>query len=183
MSAKTPPHLETERLLLRMFTLADAPRVKELAGHALVAATTLNVPHPYEEHDAEKWIANHEPDFLLGRSVQLAITLRDCGEIIGAISLGVDQTNHRAEMGYWMGVDYWGRGYCTEAARALVEYGFETLALHKITSRHFESNPASGRVMQKIGMQQEGFLRDDFWKNGQWHNVPVYGMINPADGE
>ncbi len=112
--------LETPRLSLRPFTLADAPDVQRLAGASEVADTTLNVPHPYENGMAEQWIGGQAELFTAGSNVAYAITLRDGGTLLGAISLGVTAQHRRAEMGYWLGVPFWNQGYMTEAAEALV---------------------------------------------------------------
>ena len=142
----TRPTLETSRLTLRPFDLADAADVQRLAGAKEVASTTLTVPHPYEDGMAEAWIGAHQETFEKGKDVTFAITLEKNGALIGAISLNsINREHQRAEIGYWIGVPYWNRGYCTEAARAVVRYGFEVLALERIYAHHFRRNPASGR--------------------------------------
>ncbi len=177
-----PPRLETDRLVLRPFAIADSERVKELAGHREVYETTLNIPHPYEDGMAEKWISTHLPQFYNGNGVNLAITLKGTGDLIGAMGLGAAKQHKRAELGYWMGVPFWNKGYCTEAARAVIEYGFRDLGYHKITSRHMESNPASGKVMEKSGMVKEGKLIDEVIKDELFHTLIVYGIINSEQG-
>ena len=171
------PTLETERLVLRPFVLADAPRVQHLAGDRAVAEFTLNIPHPYPDGAAEKWIASHQPKYEKGELVNFAITLRSDGELIGAVGLTLVSAHLRAEIGYWIGKPYWGQGYCTEAARAVVRYGFDVLKLNRIQSRHFVGNPASGRVMQKLGMIREGCLRQYVRKWGQFVDMVLYGLL------
>ena len=177
---KHPPVLETERLVLRPFQLSDAARVKALAGAFEIYRTTLNIPHPYEDGMAEKWIATHASQFYEGSSVNLAVTLKADGILIGAIGLDATLRHQRTELGYWIGVPYWGNGYCTEAAVAVVRYGFTVMNYHKITSSHMEGNPASGRVMQKAGMRREGVLIDEVVKDRRYHTMIVYGIINRA---
>lgn len=172
------PTLETARLILRPFQMDDARRVQELAGAPEVAATTLNIAHPYEDGMAEKWIASLAHHFYQGQGVTLAMTLKTDATLIGTISTRATPKHQRAEIGYWVGVPYWGQGYCTEAATALIEYSFNTLNYHKITASHMASNPASGRVMQKAGMRQEGVLVDHTLKHEQYHSVVVYGLVN-----
>ena len=170
------PILETERLILRPFSISDSERVRELAGNKDVYATTLNVPHPYETGMAGKWISSHLSQFYSGSGVNLAIVLKEAETLVGAIGLGAKPRHRRAELGYWIGVPYWGNGYCTEAAREVVQYGFEVLGYHKITSTHMKSNPASGRVMEKCGMIREGELVDQVYKDGNFHTLLVYGI-------
>jgi ribosomal-protein-alanine N-acetyltransferase len=172
------PILETARLLLRPFVLSDAPDVQRLAGAPEVADTTLNLPHPYEVRDAEQWISSQPVRFASSSSVAYAVTRRTDGILLGAISLMEISARHRrAELGYWLGVPFWNQGYMTEAAAALIGYSFSELGLHKITAGHFTRNPASGRVMQKIGMIYEGVQRQHVCKNGVFENNALYGLL------
>lgn len=168
------PTLKTQRLTLRPFHLADAKRVQQLAGDPEIAKTTSNVPHPYKDGMAEDWISKHAEHFQRGFALTLAIENQH--DLIGCISL-IGDLKTRAELGYWIGKPYWNQGFCTEAARALAQFGFDQLHLHKIISRHFAINPASGKIMQKLGMKQEGVLREDIFKDGAWHDVIVYGLL------
>lgn len=171
------PTIETPRLVLRPFTLADAPDVCRLAGEREVADTTLTIPHPYEAEMAEAWIAGHEEQFAQGAGMTCAMTEREGGVLVGAIGLVLQPAHRRAEMGYWVGTPYWGQGYCTEAARAVLAYAFEVLALHRVWACHFARNPASGRVMQKIGMTREGRLREHLNRWGRFEDVETYGIL------
>jgi len=174
---KYPPDLETERLLLRPFTLLDARRVQLLAGERAIASNTLAIPHPYEDGMAEDWIATHAERFRAGKSATFAITLKERQLLIGAIGLQFATRHNRAEMGYWIGADYWGQGYCTEAARAVLHYAFAERGLQKVVATHLARNPASGRVMQKIGMTQEGYLRRHVIKWDVYEDLVVYGIL------
>jgi ribosomal-protein-alanine N-acetyltransferase len=171
------PTLTTTRLLLRPFTLADAPEVKRLAGERDVASTTLNIPHPYEDGMAEQWISTHQEAYTKGEIVNFAIVLRTDNTLMGAIGLRLDQHHARAELGYWLGKSFWQRGYCTEAARAVVAYGFDVLRLHRIHASYMQRNPASGRVMQKIGMTYEGCMRHHIQKWGVFEDIEIYGIL------
>lgn len=108
----------------------------------------------------------------------MAITLKRTGEIVGTIGIGITKQHSRAELGYWIGHEYWGNGYCTEAAKAIIDYAFNVVKLHKITSRFMEVNPASGRVMEKAGMTREDKLIDEVTKDNVYHHLIVYGKIN-----
>jgi RimJ/RimL family protein N-acetyltransferase len=171
------PRLKTERLLLRPFTLADAEDVQRLAGDRDIASTTASIPHPYDDGVAEQWIAVHQQRFEEGSWLNLAITRDPDGALVGALGLRFELEHDRAELGYWIGKPYWGRGYATEAARALVQYGFDTLGLHRIFARHFARNPASGRVLQKIGMTHEGHRRQHEKKWRIYEDEELYGML------
>jgi ribosomal-protein-alanine N-acetyltransferase len=174
---KERPTLETERLILRPHNLGDAPELQWLIGDRDIAFTTLNIPHPYEDGMAEEWIQARQEKFEKGENVQFAIVHRAQGCLIGGVGLAIDKQNELAELGYWIGKPYWGQGYCTEAARAVLEYGFEVLGLNRVYANHFTRNPASGRVMQKIGMQHEGHLRQAIKKWGKFEDWEVYGIL------
>lgn len=153
------PILRTERLVLRGFSLADAPCVQELAGSQAVASTTLTMPHPYEDGMAEAWIEGHPAAWDERRRLTLAVTNQSDG-LVGGISHSFVPEHRRAEMGFWIGVPYWNRGIATEAASAVLTFGFGELGLHRILARHFPRNPASGRVLRKLGMIHEGTMRE-----------------------
>jgi RimJ/RimL family protein N-acetyltransferase len=171
------PTFETRQLRLRPFVLPDAPDVQRLAGHREVARFTLTVPHPYPDGAAEQWIASHPAAWAEGRAITCAIERRGDGRLVGAIGLTIDRENENGEIGYWVGPEYHGNGYATESAAELVRFAFDTLHLQRVTARHFGSNPASGRVLQKIGMMNEGTQRRHFRKWGEFEDIVLYGIL------
>ena len=178
------PTLETERLILRPFTQADAPTVQRLVGDRAIAATTLNIPHPYPDGSAETWIATHQSQFDAGDGVTFGIVHKGPDQLIGAMGLSIRQDHARAKLGYWVGKPYWNQGYCTEAASAIVRYGFDELGLNRIQALHFSTNPASGRVMQKIGMSYEGCFREYVRKGGVFYDLEAYAILRQdVEGE
>lgn len=172
-----PPLLTTERLGLRPFNLGDAAEVQRLAGAWEIADTTLNMPHPYDDGLAEAWISGLSIAYAAGKEVVYAITLRPSGPLIGAIGLVLKKRHRRGELGYWIGVDYWNQGYATEAARAVLAYGFGQLGLNRIHAYHFTRNPASGRVMEKIGMRYEGRLRQHVRRFDAFEDLDSYAIL------
>jgi len=171
------PVLTTARLALRPFTLDDVDAVQKLASAREVALNTLTIPHPYTKQDARDWITPQQEHFQEGLESTFAITLKSSGDLIGAIGLVMKKEYQIAEMGYWIGKPYWNHGYCSEAAQEILRFGFQNLALHRIFAQHFARNPASGRVLEKIGMQYEGRLRDQIKKWDQYEDVLIYGML------
>src|SRR2546423_14145638 len=144
------PTLDTPRLRLRPFTLDDAPSLLQICSDREVAATTLTLPHPYELKHATEWIPKHAVEFDAGEAMTLATTLRggaSDGLLVGNISLRIHKAHQNAEMGYLVGKAYWGRGYCTEAARAAVGYGLAPPGPPRPLARHLARNPAAGRGM------------------------------------
>lgn len=172
------PVLESERLILRGFTLADAPAVRMLAGEREIADTTLSIPHPYEEGVAEQWIKNHKETFEQGYGAQFAITRKSDTTLIGAISLMNIEAGHQAELGYWIGVPYWNMGYCTEAGELVKGFAFDQLGLVRLHARHLSRNPASGQVLKKLGFAHEGTRIGHARKWDRLENVEDYGLLS-----
>jgi RimJ/RimL family protein N-acetyltransferase len=88
----------------------------------------------------------------------------------------LDGNHRRAELGYWIGRPFWGRGYATEAARAMLDFGFGSMGLNRIFAHHMRDNPASGRVLANIGMTREGVLSQHILKWDQFRDVVLYGL-------
>ncbi len=149
------PILTTDRLTLRPFKQSDAKRVKTLAGDWRVAQMTINIPQPYEAGMAENWIATLAPAFSQGEKVVYAVTQLDSEALVGSVSL-TDFSGEAGTLDFWMGVPYWGRGYCTEAVQSFVQYGFSQLGLSAIHANYMRNNLAGGRVLAKCGFQHKG---------------------------
>jgi ribosomal-protein-alanine N-acetyltransferase len=169
--------LQTKRLRLRPYTLADVTALVSLIGAREVAATTLRIPHPYTEAHAQDFIDRTHEDMSSGECLRLGIILRESDALCGGVGLMMEPEHRRAELGYWIGVPYWGHGYATEAAIAVVRNGFEVLGLHRIFASHFAKNTASARVLRKIGMRHEGCQRAHILKWGEFLDLEMYGML------
>jgi len=173
MTMNAKPTLETPRLGLRPYDTSDIAELLPLVGSREVAATTLRIAHPYTEEHARAFLAlADEPD-----KIWLAITLRNDGRQIGGIGLRLEPQHRHAELGYWLGVQYWGLGYATEAAQEMIRYGFQDLGLHRIFASHFAHNPASGRILKKLGMRWEGCQRQHLRKWDQFIDLELYGQL------
>jgi diaminopimelate epimerase len=163
--ALEPVTLMTERLVLRPFSMLDAPRVAELCGDRAISEGVPLIPHPYTLCDARAWLARHDALRRSGHELTLAITLGEVesasrtlpvGTLVGSISLRPDASWLVGEAGYWVGVEHWGRGYASEALRAMIRHGLDTLRLKRVWAYHLDHNAASGRVMLKAGMRCTG---------------------------
>ncbi len=174
---KEIPQITTERLLLRPLDLADAPDIQRLAGDRDVAFSTENIPHPYEDGMAERWVESSKRKFQRGELVNFAIILKSDGAFVGAIGLRIDIENNEAEVGYWLGKPYWGQGYATEAASPVIEYAFWKLGLDRVRAFHFTRNPASGRVLEKVGMSYKGRLNQAQEKWGELVDLEEYEVL------
>jgi RimJ/RimL family protein N-acetyltransferase len=156
-----------------LYSEADIAELVQGIGAREVAATTVRIPHPYTEQDAREFIAATRRGGLLRR----AIRLRSDGRMIGGVGLALEEDNQRAELGYWIAVPFWGHGYATEAAYEIVRYGFESLHLNRIFAGHFGNNPASQRVLAKLGMRHEGCQRQHIRKWDRFVDLELYGLL------
>lgn len=173
------PVLETPQLRLRPFALSDGARLEVLCNAYEIARHTMNIPHPYPEGAGAEWIGTHEASFRAGTAYNFAMVPRDADDdaLVGGIGLRAVPDQDHAELGYWVSVPAWGRGYATEAARAIMRFGFETLELRRIYAHHMGSNPASGRVLMKAGMRLEGTLREHIRKWDHIEDFVTYGVL------
>ncbi len=175
------PTLQTSRLTLRPFKMADAPAVHRLLATREIAEMTANIPHPYEDGMAEEWILSHTSAREDDEGASFAITLR--GEesltptLCGAMGISINAAHQHAELGYWIGVPYWNKGFATEAGIAVLHYAFAELNLNRVFASHYTKNPASGRVMQKIGMRYEGLQRQHRLKWENFEDLALYGIL------
>lgn len=140
--------IKTRRLVLRELDDSDAPELARLAGDWDIARMTARIPYPYSEELAREWMATLSP----GEFVR-AVTLD--GALIGAVGY-VPNDDRSAEIGYWIGRPWWGHGYASEAARALVRHCFTTGGFKRLTCCHFDDNHASARVIRKLGFRPSG---------------------------
>jgi RimJ/RimL family protein N-acetyltransferase len=144
------PVLETERLVLRAPRFEDAKSISMLANDRLIAENTARIPHPYRLADAEAFIAQANRD---DGQVNFLVTLAD-GTVAGACGLNVSEGP--PEIGYWLGRKFWGNGYATEAAQAVIDWAFTEGAHEALQAGTRVTNPASRRVLEKCGFQWTG---------------------------
>jgi len=168
--------IEAQPLIMRPWRAAD---LKALVHHANNRKIWLNVrdrfPHPYTAADARAWIEIRAAD--AGNPYNFAIEFE--GDAIGGIGMEFFTDVHRltAEIGYWLGEPFWGRGFATIALRAVTGYAFATFDLRRIQATVYEWNPASMRVLEKAGFQLEGRLRNYVVKEGRVGDVLMYAKL------
>ena len=173
--------ITTNRLILRLFQKSDAAAVARLCNNYNIYRNTLYLPFPYEETDALGWMGHHLENFNANRSYEFAIADKNTGELYGAIGLSNNVLFQQGELAYWIGEEFWGNGYATEAAQAIVDFAFRKKNYHKVFARYFGSNPASGKVMEKIGMKKEGLLTDHVKKDDRFEDLVYYGIVNTVN--
>lgn len=166
--------LETERLVLRPTEDFDIPALLPLIGEFDVAKYLSRVPHPYHESHAREFLERAREQRAAGTDFNFGITGKGDGTFMGGC--GVHLRDEGWEFGYWLGKPYWGKGYATEAARRLVAYAFDELNLPALVAGYFHDNPASGRVLAKLGCTPDGAGQRDCVARGHavyCHNVKL----------
>ena len=169
------PKLETERLILNAITTSDIPQIVDYLQNKVYSDFTSNIPYPYRKEDAEYWLKLAEEAFVNRKGFTFAIRNKD-QKLIGAIGLH-DEGSDKAELGYWIAIPHWNKGYVTEAAKAIIDFGFQELNFNKIFATYFPHNPASGKVMKKIGMKKEALLKQHLKKDGKYYDIPLYSIF------
>ena len=145
--------LKTENLVLRRPVMTDATRMANLLSDPDIVRMTASIPYPFFPISAEFWIMAHRANWNRGISFGYAIT-KDGGDLMGIMDLFTNSDGDR-EIGYWIGRPYWGNGYITEAAQALIDEAFSTFDIPFIDAGYFYDNPASGRVLKKLGFVEK----------------------------
>ena len=164
--------------MLRRFRADDAPDVQRHLSEWEVASTTAAVPYPYPAGAAEAWIEGAEAREEAGEAWARAVTRRGDGVLVGAVELRPGRGGHRAELGYWIGLPFWGRGYATEAADRMVRWALGPGGLHRVFGVCFARNPASAAVLRRIGMRKEGTLRRHLLRWEVLEDVEVYAVLS-----
>lgn len=175
---KNFPQLRTARLLLDQPTIGDLEDLLvEINSTIDIAANTSKIPYPYTEEHAKIWFKLIEVSARKKEAYIFAIRQLEDEHLIGAVGLHLEKSHQKAEVGYWLGKSYWNNGLVSEALKEVIKYGFEKLNLNKIYATHFDFNPASGKVLQKSGMQFEGNLKQEYRKNGKFLDVLRYAVL------
>ena len=167
----------TERLILRRYRHDDQADLLILAAHPEVAAVLGGRLPPTQEGVREYIdLQNSYRPFEQDQVFELAVERREDGRVIGLMGL-IRRDHRQGEIGWALAADYRGQGYATEAASALIDYGFKSLGLHRIHADTNSDNLASLRVMERLGMRQEAQLRDAVYEEGIWLDRCIYGML------
>ena len=170
------PILETERLVLRKLKIEDADSMYIYASNDDVTKYVLWDSHTSPEQT--KQFLQFMIDKYEQENYAWAVTLKDSDEFIGTIDyVMLDHNEHIGEIGYALSHLYWGKGYMSEAAKAILHYGFTELHLERIQARCFAENIGSERVMQKAGMVYEGTMRKAKLAKGTYYDLKLYSMI------
>jgi RimJ/RimL family protein N-acetyltransferase len=172
------PVLETTRLRLRPVERSHTSEIQNAASVREVADTMISLPHPYPAGEAARYVARRQSERAAGRSAVFAIEDKVSGTFRGLIEVrDIDREHSQGELSFWLTVDAWGRRYMSDAVQAVVQYAFDSLGLNRLYAYHMVRNPASGRVLEKNGFQQEGLLRQRVKKWGQFEDVALWAIL------
>lgn len=171
------PRLETQRLTLRKAAMSDAADLYEYGRDPRVAEHVLW--EAYQSiHEARAYVRYLQRQYRSQAPSSWCIEHKESGKVIGTIGLmWWNQEHQSAEIGYSLSRAYWNQGLMTEALVEVIRYCFEELNLHRLEAQHECSNPASGRVMEKVGMQREGLLRGRLRNKGRYVDVYLYAIL------
>lgn len=171
------PTIETERLRLRWLAPADVPALFAIFGDAEVCRYWSSPPLP-DTAAAEALLREIEASFTARSLFQWGIAERDSDAVIGTCTLASLSAEHRrAEVGFALARSAWGRGYLAEALPALLAFGFDTLGLHRIEADVDPRNARSIRVLERVGFQREGFMRERYHLAGEIQDAVMYGLL------
>jgi len=154
--------------------MSDADIITEYCKEYQLSRYTQNIPHPYKKKNAV-WFINHCAEEWKAKKAYIYMITHD-GKLVGTIGLNM-QNEGVAEIGYWVGIPHWGKGYATEATKLMIKEGFNKLKLHKIYATHHPKNSASGRVMKKAGMKYEGTLREHIKAKGKYWDLAYWSTL------
>jgi ribosomal-protein-alanine N-acetyltransferase len=181
---KQPVELTTDRLLLRPFRTSDAADLQEYANDREWVRYQVNVPHPFTQQNAQQFVDRFSNPYSWSTQPMFAMVIG--GKVIGQIYLHFDDSdieNERAELGYMLSREHWGGGLATEAARAVVDWAFQTYGINRVFAYCDPRNVGSWRVMEKLGMRREGLLRQHLKWNGEYRDALYYGILRDEWGD
>ena len=190
MPGAIPTELTTPRLRLRRHRSDDAAELARLIDNWNVVRWLAEVPFPYTQSDARKWIAQTHRNWQLAKDYQFVVTLAEDGSMVGHIGLRIAASalepsengpppamrGREGELGYWFGEPYWGQGLASEAARATVQFGFHHLRLERIWAASLPENAGSLRVLDKTGLQFAARQMRKFSVRGRNEEVPILAL-------
>ena len=168
--------MQNEALLMRPLETGDANAILDLVVAPEIAANTF-VPQPYPPDGASEFIRLGQASWRDGDAYVFGIIEKSSKRFAGCMGLHPVPEHNRAEVGYWLGAPFWGRGLATTALRLLLQFAFETLKINRVEAGHFLHNPASGRVMQKAGMRLEGRRRRYLLHREQYKDVLWFAIL------
>jgi RimJ/RimL family protein N-acetyltransferase len=168
--------IKTKHFTLRPFGNKDAPSIVAQINDRTIARNLLSVPFPYRMTDAQEWLRKVRNAARRKKPTSVNFAIEIGGQAVGGIGI-FKITGHKAEIGYWLGRKYWGKGIITRAIREIVKFGFGKLGLRRIYAHVFTFNRASMRVLEKAGFRLEGRLRRNVKKGKRLLDEYIYARV------
>jgi len=159
--------IDGERLILRSPVMADASEISRLLGNWEVAHWLVRVPFPYRLEHAAAWVERSAEERAAGVGWPFLIIRRGDNALMGSMDLSLESRRGVGTLGYWLGEDFWGLGYATEAARAVIQFAFEVLRLAEVTAHSLPDNERSIRVLEKAGLRHVDRRVEDTIERGR----------------
>lgn len=173
-----PTIMETNRLILRSPTYADAASIQAVVSAREIADTMISIPHPYPDGEVAQYISRQLAESEAGHSRTFVIECKSQQRLRGVIEIrDIDRKHFQAELSFWLAFEAWGQGYMSEALQPILNVGFKDLELNRLYAYHMERNPASGKVLQKNGFLREGVLRQRVRKWGVFENTVLWAIL------
>jgi len=171
------PIITTDRFTLRPFRRPDAESLERNINNPQVARRVSNIPYPYTAGHARAWIDLMEKERArLPHAQRIDFVIDIDGEVAGSVAF-INIDGHKAQVSYWLGESYWGRGIVTTAVKELVKFGFETLELVRIYAYTYHHNKASMKVLEKAGFEFEGVHKKEWLKDGTFYDSHFYAIV------
>jgi RimJ/RimL family protein N-acetyltransferase len=171
-----PVVIKTNRFTLRPFRAGDAPAIAACINDKTIARNLLSVPYPYSLADADQWLKRIRNNARRKNPTWVSFAIEIDGNFAGDIGL-FKISGHKAEMGYWLARDYWGRGIMTGVVKEVVRFAFRELGIRRVYAHVFTYNPASVRVLEKAGFEFEGKLIKNVKKDDRLLDEYIYAKV------
>jgi len=168
--------LKTKRFTIRPFEVGDEVSLQVNINNANIFANTVRLPNPYSIEDAKEWVLYNIDLSNNKEKMDLNLAVIINKEVVGGIGLS-NVTEHKAELGYWLAEKYWNQGIMSEAVDIITNYGFKKLKLQRIYATVLTYNTASSKVLEKVGYELEGTLRNYLVKNDKLMDVFMYSIV------
>lgn len=159
-------------IALRPIELSDIERIAQLCNDHDIAKTTARLPYPYTVLDAKTWL-----DYVQDTDAEHVFAITDNKEMLGVVGLVHEPEHDRAEIGYWLGRDYWSKGIATAAVEMILGYAFSVLDVNKVYAKVFAGNEASAKVLANNGFVLEGCLKQHYIRMGTLHDLLCFGLL------
>ncbi|MBL7056052.1 GNAT family N-acetyltransferase [Candidatus Woesearchaeota archaeon] len=163
--------IKSKGFVLRPFKKTDEESLVENINDSLIYRYTCRIPHPYTRKDANKFITE-----IIKEKGETAFAIDIQGKVVGCVGLH-NIKKHKAEIGYWLGEKYWGKGIVSVAVKLVTKYAFGKLKVSRVYAPIFKQNKASARVLEKNGYKLEGILRKDHVKDGKFIDLKMYAKV------